>query len=211
MRSHKTTEYSLVHASCTPPKKPAKNPHPLRQAPRASTGSLLLAALPFEGNLRALLWRYTRNTADTDELLQEVWARLLAPTKTVPTNLLHYVLAIARNIGIDWIRHKAVVPIVLLPDLDTLDLLDPAALAEEVCEFQDEIAQLSAAINTLPPARRRVFILKKVYGHSQAEIAQRLNITANTVEQHLSKGLRGVARALGVSRGMRGKLRERAG
>ena len=37
----------------------------------------LLQALEFEGVLRACLYRYTRNNSDVDELLQEVYARLL--------------------------------------------------------------------------------------------------------------------------------------
>src|SRR5690348_13933844 len=38
----------------------------------------LVASLEFEGVLRACLHRYTRNSADVDELLQETWAHLLA-------------------------------------------------------------------------------------------------------------------------------------
>src|SRR5215470_16544673 len=37
----------------------------------------LLQALEIEGVLRACLYRYTRNNSDVDELLQEVYARLL--------------------------------------------------------------------------------------------------------------------------------------
>src|SRR5690349_16636436 len=37
----------------------------------------LVQALEIEGVLRACLYRYTRNNSDVDELLQEVYARLL--------------------------------------------------------------------------------------------------------------------------------------
>ena len=45
------------------------------------------------------------------------------------------------------------------------------------------------AVRELPPQCRRVLILKKVYGLSHAEIAERLNITVSTSNQHLAKAI----------------------
>ena len=45
------------------------------------------------------------------------------------------------------------------------------------------------AVGGLPEQCRRAFILKKVYGLSQQEIADRLSISQSTVEKHIAKGL----------------------
>jgi len=55
---------------------------------------------------------------------------------------------------------------------------------------------LAKAIQSLPDRCRQVFTLRKVYGCSQKEIALRLNISENTVEQHLTKAARRCAQAL---------------
>ena len=55
---------------------------------------------------------------------------------------------------------------------------------------------LVRAIQGLPDRCRQVFTLRKVYGYSQKEIALRLNISENTVEQHLTKAARRCAQAL---------------
>lgn len=55
---------------------------------------------------------------------------------------------------------------------------------------------LVKAVQKLPERCRQVFTLRKVYGYSQKEIAARMNISENTVEQQLTKAARHCAQAL---------------
>jgi RNA polymerase sigma-70 factor (ECF subfamily) len=48
---------------------------------------------------------------------------------------------------------------------------------------------LACAIAALPPQCAKVFILRKMQGLSQKEIAVRLNISVRTVENHVAVGL----------------------
>lgn len=54
---------------------------------------------------------------------------------------------------------------------------------------------LCEAVNELPEQCRRVFVLKKIYGLSQREIATELSISESTVEKHVAKGLLRTMRA----------------
>jgi len=49
---------------------------------------------------------------------------------------------------------------------------------------------VSAAIDTLPPVRKRIMILKTFHGCSNKEIAQQLEISVKTVEDHVTKSFR---------------------
>ncbi len=53
----------------------------------------------------------------------------------------------------------------------------------------EEFAQFCEVVRSLPLQCRRVFVLKKVYGCSQAEIASQLGISESTVEKHIAKGM----------------------
>jgi len=53
-----------------------------------------------------------------------------------------------------------------------------------------EFAEFCEAIRQLPLQCRRVFVLKKVYGYSQREIAETLGISQSTVEKHIATGMR---------------------
>lgn len=56
-------------------------------------------------------------------------------------------------------------------------------------EIDERFQQFCQAVGRLPKQCRRVFILKKVYGFSQKEIAAALAVSESTVEKHIVKGL----------------------
>jgi RNA polymerase sigma factor (sigma-70 family) len=160
----------------------------------------LLHALEFESVLRACLWRYTHNNSDVDELLQETYARLLvvgaSQQETEVRSIRAFCLTVARNVALDWLRRQQVVPLELVSDMESLDVLDEGAQIEEIVNAHQELALLADAIASMPRRCRQTFTLRKVYGFSQKEIAAQLNISENTVEQHLTKAARRCAEAL---------------
>ena len=167
-----------------------------------ATDRYLVASLEFEGVLRACLHRYARNAADVDELLQDTYAHLLAagsqPREEI-RSIRAFALTVARNVALSWLRHRQVVPIELVADLEQLELLDERSQVDEIVNTHQELALLTAAVASLPTRCRQVFTLRKVYGLSQKEIAAELRISENTVEQHLAKGMRLCSAALANS------------
>lgn len=159
----------------------------------------LLQALELESVLRACLYRHTRNNSDVDELLQEVYARLLtagASDDPEIRSVRAFALTVARNVAFDWLRHRQVLPIELVADLEALEGLEEDQQIEEIVNSHRQLAIVVNAIQCLPDRCRQAFTLRKVYGYSQKEIALRLNISENTVEQHLTKAVRRCAQAV---------------
>jgi len=60
---------------------------------------------------------------------------------------------------------------------------------EDEFESKERFLQFCRATEQLSGSVRKTFILKKVYGFSQREIAQYLNLSESTVEKHVAKGL----------------------
>ena len=60
----------------------------------------------------------------------------------------------------------------------------------------NELTRLLKRVNTLPPAVRRAFTLRKVYDLPYPDIAARLNITVPDVERLLAEAVVRVAEAL---------------
>jgi RNA polymerase sigma-70 factor (ECF subfamily) len=159
----------------------------------------LLEALECEGVLRAYLFRFVRNAADVDELLQETYARLLVVNPAggaAVRSVRGLALTIARNIALDWLRHRDVVPMELVSDLASLDVLDEKAQVEEIVNSHQELTLLAEAVAELPKRARQAFTLRRVYGLSQREIAVNLGISEKTVEQLLARAVRRCAEVL---------------
>lgn len=159
----------------------------------------LVQALEFESVLRACLYRYARNASDVEELLQETYARLLtAGSSNEPEvrSVRAFSLTVARNVAFDWLRHKQVVPIELVADMGAMDILDERDQIDAIVNSHQELMMLVKAVQQLPERCRQVFTLRKVYGYSQKEIAARMKISENTVEQQLIKAARHCAKAL---------------
>jgi RNA polymerase sigma-70 factor (ECF subfamily) len=159
----------------------------------------LLEALEFESVLRACIRRYVNTAGDVDEMLQETYARLLVAGRDSKREILSvraFALGVARHVALDWLRHQQVVCIELVTDLESLNDLNEGEQVEAIVSLDQELDRLAQAVQDLPDRCREVFVLRKVYGYNQKEIAAKLNISENTVEQHLTKAVRCCANAL---------------
>lgn len=59
--------------------------------------------------------------------------------------------------------------------------------------LEDELGEIyDMAINKLPPQRRRIFIMCREEGLTHKEIAEHLNISPNTVKEHMSLAMRAI-------------------
>jgi RNA polymerase sigma-70 factor (ECF subfamily) len=153
--------------------------------------------LPLEGELRAYIRRLTGDPASAEDLLHDVFARIIAADSWREVDSpAGFAIRTARNVVYDQLRRQKVVAIDFVADVGALGLADDAADPETALVARDELKRLRAIVEALPTQQRRVFTLRKVYGLAPAEIAERLGLSVSTVEKHLVKAVRACAEAL---------------
>ena len=147
--------------------------------------------LPHEAALLRYLARAWHDASEIQDIRHDAYVRILERSHRLrpiaPKSLL---FSIARNIMIDRARRRRIVPIDLLEDLDSLNVLVDEITPERRASIREQLVTVTAAVNRLPARCREVLWLRRVEGRSQKEIAARLGISEGTVEKHMMHAVR---------------------
>ncbi len=142
---------------------------------------------------RGMLARAVRGIVgrhDVEDVLQEAFVRSFeAEGRHSIRDARAFLLRTARNVALDHVTSASYRRTGSLDSLDAEQFVDEAAPVEAQVDSEQRFLAFCEAVGSLPEQCRRVFVLRKVYGLSQEEIAQRLGIAQSTVEKHIAKGL----------------------
>lgn len=153
----------------------------------------IIEVLALEPALKAFLTRFVRQSSDVEDLVQETYARLLRLGDDECRNVdspRRFAFTVARNLALDWLRHRQVISIDQVTDFANLDVYSDSATVEDLVSGHQELMAVERAVARLPAKCRTAFILRKVHGYSQREISEHMSISENTVERHLVKALK---------------------
>jgi RNA polymerase sigma-70 factor (ECF subfamily) len=153
--------------------------------------------LPHESAVRAWLKRWTGRDQDIDDVIQEAYSRL-AGLQSVEHigNGRAYLFEATRNIVLEQVRRSKIVRIDNVTDLADLPIADQTPPVERIVGGARDLQRLQRLIEQLPSKCRRVFVLRRIHGVSQREIARSLGISEHTVEKHAVRGLRLILQAM---------------
>jgi RNA polymerase sigma factor (sigma-70 family) len=153
--------------------------------------------LPHEPALRAWLRARYPTLIDSDDIVQEAYARVLRARTAGPIDSPKaFLFATARNLVIDSFRRRNVAEIEPLTEIGGENVLEEAPSVADTVGRQQELEILTLAIQSLPERCRQVLTLRKIYGLSQKQIAVTLDISEHTVEAQVGNGVRRCAEFL---------------
>lgn len=156
--------------------------------------------------LQKYLRRFTAGAEDVEDLVQEAYVRVCAlPEGQVVDSPRALLFRIARNLAVDRARQKIAHATDDVADFEPLNVSSQEAEPDAQVDLRRRFESFCAAVDSLPPLCRRVFVLRKVYQLSHAEIAQVLGLSHSTIEKHVAKGLlrcRDQLRSLGLLEGL---------
>ncbi|MCC0807420.1 RNA polymerase sigma factor [Methylobacterium sp. W2] len=142
--------------------------------------------------LQRFLLRLLGNSADAADAHQETYLRMLAAlSRTSVENPSAFLFQVANNVALRMRNRQRLEGTLFqsVSDAEMSEIVDGYALPERQVMARQELRRLAAAIDALPPRCREVFLLARIDGHSNGEVAARLGISRNMVEKHLIKAL----------------------
>jgi RNA polymerase sigma factor (sigma-70 family) len=142
--------------------------------------------------LRRYLRRFIRSSETADDLAQEVFLRAYAAESgRVIEEPKAFLYKVAKNLALNELARQSSNATEPLGEFEGQEVIEDGGQvsAEDVVDSRERIRILARAVAELPPQCAKVFILRKMQGLSQKEIATRLNISVRTVENHVALGL----------------------
>ena len=145
--------------------------------------------LSYFSKMKYFAKEYVISEEDAENIVQDVFVELWENKEmlNMHMNLIAYLFTTIKNKCLNHLRHKLVVQetasklqeeytISLRMNLDSLEAFDNNLFSD-----QDIEKIISRALDTLSEKCRTIFIMSKIEGKKQKEIAQELNISINTI------------------------------
>ena len=146
---------------------------------------------PHDSSLKAYLRGSFPSIRDVDDVVQESYLRIWKARATQPIKSgKGFLFTIARRLALDFLRRERRSPISAVTDLDRLFVLDRTPDAADAAATSQEINLLVEAVDSLPARCREIFILRRLQGVPQKDIASRLGLSEQTVQVQAARGLR---------------------
>lgn len=140
----------------------------------------------YYGRLCAYVFTITTDYAASEDIVQELFIRLWNDRSKIIINdsVLAYLFRASRNSALNFIRGKA-----NRERLHQNISFQESLIDRDFLEEEEFVSFLNACIEELPDRSKQVFILSRIDGLKQQEIADKLSISVKTIKNQIWKSL----------------------
>lgn len=142
----------------------------------------------YRNQLFTYLYKVSKSKEIAEEIVLDVFLKLWHGREAITEiqKLESFLYTIAHNKAIDFFRAAKRSPVLQEAVWDAITNVASAESADNRLQHHNLELLIKEAISQLSPQRRKVFELRQEHGLSYAEIADALNLSPNTVRNHLA-------------------------
>lgn len=146
---------------------------------------------PLQGPLRRYLARRFHLGSEVEDVIQETYLRLCKlRTQRDLENVRGLLFTIARHVALDALRRRQRAPFVEVTREQACAVAGEHDVAEATARGQER-QLLAVACASLPPRCREALQMRHLHGLSGREVAARMGISGRTLENHISRAVKG--------------------
>lgn len=140
----------------------------------------------FSSKLQKFIYSLVKTETDTEDIVHEVFVKVWEHKEKLKkhTSFDSYLFSIAYNTTISFLRSKA-------KDAKYIEYVKSVQIEVNMSDLDENVrsdelyTKLNSLIEAMPDRQREVFKMRHFQEYSYKEIAEALNISVNTVENHI--------------------------
>lgn len=146
--------------------------------------------------LEAFARKYTIDENEAEDIVQNAFLKLWERRELLENiSLASFLFMLTKNSCLNYLKHRQVADTVeqripdesLIEQLYTIDLVsDPSSLLQQ----KELSGSIDRIMEELPPKCKEAFVLSRLNGLKNREIATKMNITEKVVEKHITRALK---------------------
>lgn len=180
------------HPRAEDPVTPAEAPADETPHARERAHAAVVANLFREHNKTLVRFLVTRlnSVAEATEVAQEAYVRVLQLDKPGATNLLRaYLFRVAQNLAIDRLRRRTARGMVVSADPEIIEAAEDLCDPERHTVAREELLVIVNCMKELPEKCRKAFLMYRMEGIRQDEIARQLGVSDRMVSTYIRQAM----------------------
>ena len=145
--------------------------------------------------LKRAAWRWMGDRDLADDVMQEAYMKLMQSTPPPGVQQpVAYCLRVVQHLCIDHLRRRRSEQQVLAEEDEGHDQEAPSGTPEHQAIGRQLLQCVDRCLRGLPARTRQAFVLHRVHGHTQQEVAQRLGVSTTLVNLMVRQAAQALAR-----------------
>lgn len=150
----------------------------------------------FAPRLEAFARKYTADTDEAEDIVQDVFLKLWERRELLENiSLTSFLFMMVKNSSLNYLKHRQIADSVeqRIPDTGIVEHLYAADFAADPSSMlmQKELSDsIDRIMEELPPKCKEAFVLSRLRGFRNREIAVQMGITEKVVEKHITRALK---------------------
>ena len=145
--------------------------------------------------VKYFIFHFVKSEATAEELTQEVFVRIWENREKMASvqSVNSYIYRMAKNATLNYIEHQHVEK----NYLGQYEANVGQSIEEELYARETELL-VQLTVNNMPPQRKKIYKMSREEGLKNDEIAEQLNISKKTVENHLNIALNEIRKTISL-------------
>ena len=142
----------------------------------------------FYGKILAFALVYLKDPERAEDVVQDIFVKIWNSRRKLAQvkSLEDWLFIMSRNAVLDAVRKNARTQTSSLDEVSETTLQPSYEEAGREVEWNEEISKVRGLVDKMPSQRRKIFMMSRFMGLSNAEIAEQLGISKKTVENQIN-------------------------